>query len=267
MKRAPLATGSLLLLAVGCAHAPPPLPPADTVTVGSEKAQYHDLSKVQGLCDMSGQQLAGELKSVNVMLDAFLKGTEPDDAGNLTEAQVDTLQQGLDRLPRVVDVQEKNVAAATRCRDMEPAKLVADAENQGRELVKKAQARLDGAQQVITAQRQRIAIEKWKKQQVSAVQSAHDSWCPPKLNPARMPDIYYAVQDDQGRTSWLFCDGSKVVGTSGNLELIPPPNTPKRRLRHTEKQYLAETQKFPSTEIQRPPGSEAPGGGSQGGEQ
>jgi hypothetical protein len=269
MKRAPLAPASLVLLAVGCAHAPPPLPRADTVTVGGEKAQYHDLSKVKEVCDLTGQQVAGELKSVNTMVTAFLQKTEPADNGEYTGEQLDVLQQGVDQLGHVLDIQEKNVETTSRCRDLEPAKVVDDAQKQARSLVKKARERLDGAPQVITAQRQKLAIEAWKKQQVGAVQNAHDSWCPPKLNPTKMPDIFYAVQDEQGRTSWLFCDGSKVVGAGEALELIPPANTPKHKLHHTEKQYIAETQKYPATEIQKPPtgGGATSGGGSQGGAQ
>jgi hypothetical protein len=141
---------------------------------------------------------------------------------------------------------------------MKPALLVQDTLQRTGDLVGQAKRRLEEGPQLLTQERQKVALERWKAQQVQAVKDAHDNWCAPNPKPWVMPEIYYAVQDETGRTIWLFCDGAKVVSENGELSRVPPPDLGKKRLRHSEKEYIAKTHVFPGDQIQRPPGATPP---------
>lgn len=235
----------------GCAHHPPKLPPAQTVTYDGVKAEYRDLTRLSDPCDVDGAEVASQLESVNALMSHFLELTAPDNQTPWTQAQLDQNKKAKDLIGPAVDAADNSIQAlSSRCPFLDPALRLQDAEKRGRELILSARQRLQELPSRIDVQQHRTEVAAWKAGQAGAIQQAHDTWCPPKPRPGKMPDIYYAAQDENGRTAWLFCDGAKVLTSEGGApQFVPPPG----RRHHPERAYLSSANNFPPDEIKRAP--------------
>jgi hypothetical protein len=235
----------------GCAHHPPKLPPANTTGYDGVKAQYRDLTRLPDPCDVDGAQVAGELESVNALMSHFLEVTDPKREAPWTADELAQARKAKELLTPAVDAADNDIQVlSSRCPYLNPALRLQDAQKRGRDLIFPTRQRLNEIAGRVEAQQYKADLAKWKAEQVEAVKQAHENWCPPKPNPRKMPDIYYAAQDENGRTTWLFCDGAKVVTSVGGApELVPPPG----RRHHSERSYLSAANSFLPDEIKRPP--------------
>jgi len=238
----------------GCAHHPPKLSSAQTTAFDGVKAQFHDLTRLPEPCDVDGAQVAGELESVNALMSHFLEVTDPKRETPWTEAQLAEAQKAKDLMTPAVDAADNDIQVlSSQCPYLDPALRMQDAQKRGRDLILPTRDRLRSLPERVAAMQKHNALAEWKEAQAKAVQQAHDTWCPPKPRSGKMPDIYYAVQDETGRTSWLFCDGAKVLSSEGGApSQFVAPDT---RRHHPERSYLSAANNFPPDEIKRPPRS------------
>jgi hypothetical protein len=64
--------------------------------------------------------------------------------------------------------------------------------------------------------------------------------------------VFYAFEDEAGRTEWHFCDGSKVVAVPGDLPKVVPP-VGRKAGKRSPKAQLEQARAFPAAEVQRAP--------------
>jgi hypothetical protein len=222
-----------------------------TATWGGVKAEYTDLTRLEDPCDVPGEQIASQLESDNALISAFLEKTNLPKTGTWTQAQIDEAKRAQEVVTPVVDAADNSIQAlSSHCPFLPPAIRLQDAQKRGRDLIFPARQRLMEIPKQIAKQQHALDVAKWKEAQTAAIQQAHDTWCPPKPRPRKMPDIYYAAQDENGRTAWLFCDGAKVITSEGGApEYIPAPG----RRYHRPAAYLSSATNFPTDEIKHAP--------------
>lgn len=257
MKTTQLASVFLLGASVsGCAHHPPKLSPPQTASYDGVKAEYRDLTRLPNPCDVDGAEVARELESVNALMGHFLDQTAPGGEAPWTQQQLEDGKRAKDLVGPAVDAADNDIQAlSSRCPYLEPALRLQDVQKRGRERILSVRQRLQELPGQIAAQQRRTDVASWKAAQGEAIQQAHDTWCPPKPRPGKMPDIYYAAQDENGRTAWLFCDGAKILTREG---AAPQFVAPSGRRHHSERAYLSAANHFPPEEIKRAPTAAPP---------
>jgi hypothetical protein len=208
----------------------------------------------EDVCDVDPKLLVQEFDVMNQLLAEFLQGTSAGVDGFWADEHIEMLEQGQKSFPGLLDIHERNLTEANKC----SADNYGEASRRGLELSRQARRRLEDAPEVLSWARARRDIAKWKEAQPAARETAREQWCPPKPKAGKFPDIYYAFQDDEGRTQWLFCDGSKVTASANAadpLEFVLPPADPQRRSAKSfgSRPYIDAAQKYPRNEIVRAP--------------
>jgi hypothetical protein len=248
-------TPRLLLLSLctvlsACAAKKPP--PPQSLTLGESKVEYRDYSRVKGsLCDADPRRLGPELQKVNEVLEQFVSKTEGASKPEATAEEVELLREGSKSLGPVVDAHAKNLAGLSGCGFKKQAPFPEIAQK-GEPVVKQAKARLEEASTVLPAADQRLAEKKWREESTTREATAKQTWCAGKVT-LGSGDLYFARQDPDGKTRWLFCDGVVVEAASGaEPTVIPPESVSKKdRKKIQDKRYLDSANAYPSEEIDK----------------
>ena len=262
MTRFPLVLLSLGALGgVGCAHKSAPFPPAQTLTLDNLRATYRDYGR-SSVCEVDPEALAAETQGMNQTLGGFLLRTGQSAAQPWTDEQIVVLELATEQLPPALSAHERVLESAERCRF--PVKYgLEDILQQGARLVRESHARLTEAPALLRQLKSRQTLDVWRQTQVRQRATAREQWCPVRLKPGRMADVYYASEDETGRTEWLFCDGVRVLKLGdGKTDVVLPPERASKKP-PTAAHYLGAVSKYPAEEVQHAPktsGRSASGG-------
>jgi hypothetical protein len=222
------------------------------VTLGETKLEYRDYSLVRGsLCDVDPRLLANELKKINEVLEQFVSSTEASVKPEATAEQVELLREGSTALKPVVEAHGKNIAGLRSCGLTQPP--FPELAKKGEEVVKSAKDRLAEAPDVLAAADKRFAEARWREESATREANAKQEWC--KAGTAvGSGDLYFARQETDGKTQWLFCDGMVVeAAPDGEPSLIIPDSLSKKdRRRIQAARYLEAAKSYPAEEIDRP---------------
>lgn len=231
--------------------------PIQKYTLGMGRAEYRDYGGARALCEAEPRWLADELSSVNGLLARFLSSTEQ--AGEPEalhhEEHLALLGEASRTLAPVLAVHARNLQALPEC-DFHRSGAFPEISRRGVELVKGAQARLEGASAARAAAELKHAQRKWAEEAPAREAAAKETWC--TANPTvGNADLYFARQHPNGRTEWLFCDGVMVEVLSGGEPTLVTPDwlSRKERRRIQPQKYLNAAKAYPSEEIDRQPSS------------
>ncbi|MFZ5468860.1 MAG: hypothetical protein ACOZIN_05420 [Myxococcota bacterium] len=244
------AVAALVLLAFfGCIRRERP-PPPQSYGLGLSRASFRDYgaSKVS-ICTAEPQWLFDELASINGLLDRFLRATEMNEEQHWTREQISLVEEAVGSLPPVLDAHQKNLEAVARC-GFYTQRAFPILVERGSQYVSEARTRLEDAPQWVEFVRARAAFEAWRRERPRQQESARQG-----CGNARKAHIYFAFQDKEGVTRYLFCDGAKVTAVRGQEpELIAPVGlSPAKRRRLKAKSYLEAAKSYPSDAVSRPP--------------
>jgi hypothetical protein len=227
-------------------------PPPQRVTLGASNVEYRDYSLVRGsLCDADPRRLSDELNKINDLLEQFVTSTAESSKPDATPEQVELLREGSKALGPVVEAHRKNLAGLRQCGFQRQAPFP-EIVKKGDEVVGQAKARLEEAPAVLTAADQRMAEKKWMEESTAREATAKQTWCTANTS-VGSGDLYFARQELDGRTRWLFCDGMVVEAPSGGEPtLIIPETINKRDRRKIQNQrYLDAAKAYPAEEIDK----------------
>lgn len=240
----------LLLLATACVPAKraAPLRP-ERLDWNGVRASWRDFP-AGGICDAEPRFLLDELLSVNELLKRFLKDTEGEADAPWPDSQMALIDEGRERLPPVMDAHEQNLDQLERCafRDGQGYPLV---RRNGRQFIERTRRWLDEAPRVIAQVKRQRAREAWERERLATQEGARRTCPSARLGAAT---IYFAFRDDEGRTSFYFCDGASVLAREGAQPVFEPaPAELGRGKRTPEKTYLTAAQRYPKEAILTPP--------------
>jgi hypothetical protein len=160
------------------------------------------------------------------------------------------VEEGRVQLPPVMDAHEQNLDALERCAFKSSLGYPVVRER-GRELLERTRTWLEEAPRVIARVRRQRALDEWNQQRLSSQDSARRN-CPSARLGASV--IYFAFKDEQGVTSYYFCDGAAVLQRTGESPRFEPaPVELSKGKRLTPKAYFTATERFPPEAILAPP--------------
>lgn len=205
--------------------------------------------------------LQGELEGMNVFLSDFLQGTSAAPDGALTQESIDVLAGAEKSLTPALTAYEKTLQAASQCIGFDRKYQFPDLIKKGQELSRQARQRIAGSAGLLPVLQAKLQLQQWKQQQRAEQETERASWCPPK--PRGVPDVYFALEDENGRVEWLFCDGATVVDGPDHPPEFVAPKDGKPVPRAGQAVYLRAASKYPESQIRRAPRlpSAASGGG------
>jgi hypothetical protein len=241
---------SLCAALSACAAKKPP--PAQSLTLGEDKLEYRDYSRVKGsLCGADPRRLGPELQKLNEVLEQFVSRTEGASKPEATDEEVELLREGSKSLGPVVDAHAKNLAGLSACGFKKQAPFPELAQ-QGEPIVKQAKARLDEAPAALAAADQRMAEARWREESAAREATAKQTWCSGKVV-VGSGDLYFARQEPEGKVRWNFCDGIAVEWSSGAepAVLIPDSISKKDRKKIQDKRYIEAAKAYPREEIDK----------------
>jgi hypothetical protein len=191
------------------------------------------------------------MQKINEALEQFVSKTEGVSQPEASAEQVELLREGSKSLGPVVEAHRKNLAGLRQCKFQKQAPFP-EIDKKGEEVIGLAKARLEEAPAVLTAADQRIAEKKWQEESAAREATAKQTWCKAGT-PVGSGDLYFARQETDGKTRWLFCDGMVVeAASSGETTLtIPETISKKDRRRIQEKRYLEAAKSYPAEEIDK----------------
>lgn len=229
-------------------------PVARSLAVGTIKTEYRDYLGYK-VCQMEPKPVGDDLERMNQFLQQFLAASDAARNGSANDAQMAALQAAPKTLKSPLVAQESLTKRVAACKEFQGQPLVESAKK-GQALVAEVRARLAELPSLSAQAKAIQAIKAWKEQQEAEQQSEKSNWCPAK--PSKTPEIYYAWEDENGQTEWLFCDGAKVVAGPGDKppELVPAPESarkPGSPRPPPVSTYLSSAQRFPPKEIRRAP--------------
>lgn len=249
--------GRFLLVAAvvtGCARNVKP-PAAEDYSLAGLSAPVRDYSAVK-VCNVKRAILAEELFAFNALLEKWLDQTSADASGMWSDEQLALLEEGSRTLPPVLATQQATIDALSPCkpdRKYDVSEIIA----RGVQLIPMARNRVETGPKVVAEVRRRKVVDAWRTKELATQETERTNWCPPTVR--GMPDVFYAWQDETGKLEWLFCDGSKVVAEP-NAEpqhVGGPGYDAKKRGANKPDAFVKAAQKFPDSEIRRPPSAEA----------
>jgi hypothetical protein len=233
-----------------CAAKKPP--PPQTVTLGQNKLQYRDYTRVKGsLCGVDPRLLGPEFQKINEVLEQFVSKTAGASKPEATAEEVSMLREGAKSLGPVVDAHSKNLAGLNGC-GFKTKPPFPELMKKGNEIVPQAKARLAEAPAVVAAAEKRLAQEKWREESAAREATAKQTWCGGKVT-VGSGDVYFARQEPDGKMRWLFCDGVTVEWMSGSEPAVIVPDTisKKDRKKIQDKRYLESVKGYPAEEIDK----------------
>jgi len=256
--RQAILVGPFFLLAAtvtGCARLPVKAPEALQFSLGGVTAPTRDYAGTgKSVCRVDREMVAQETGAMNALLQKWLEQTSPEASPPLSDEQLQLLETGAQQLPPVLAYHQWVLAELATCPPDGEVELT-EVVGKGQQLVPQAKARVEAAPQLLSRFSRATLIAEWKAKELAAQKTEHSTWCP--ATPRLIADIFYAWQDETGRTEWLFCDGNRVVAEPGGQPVHVPAEgyNPKRRGGQTPEGFLAAARRFPDSEIRRPPES------------
>jgi hypothetical protein len=241
---------SLCAALSACAAKKPP--PPQSLTLGENKLEYRDYSRVKGsLCDADPRRLGPELQKINEVLEQFVSKTEGASKPEATAEEVELLREGSKSLGPVVDAHTKNLAGLSGCGFKKQAPFPEIAQK-GEPIAKQAKARLDEAPAVLAEADKRLAEAKWREESAAREATAKQTWCAGKVT-VGSGDLYFARQEPDGKIRWHFCDGVAVEWSSGTepAVIVPESISKKDRKRIQDKRYVEAAKGYPREEIDK----------------
>lgn len=232
----------LCFVLCGCAAAPVKRK-AERFDFAGTRATYRVFTDAS-VCEAEPQFLADELLSVNEVFKRFLRDTPDSSNDAWTDAQFALMEDGLAKLPPLLDTHRTHVTLIGRCGFAKQGawpEMLSRADT----LLDGARARLDVGPILMKEVRRRTALAEWNRQRLEQQESARRS-CPAKLGAAT---IYFAYRDEAGRTSYLFCDGALVTVTDGEPKLEPAPAELVGRKAPPAKAYLSAVERYPKAAV------------------
>ncbi len=232
--------------------------PDKTLTLAGKTATYREWAKV-GVCDSEVAKVKGDVESMNALLLEFLGQTSAGVDGVWSKEQLAMLEDSGATLAPALDAQEQIAFKAPKCQ-YEKADGVLEPAKQAVELTEQARRRLKDAPATVATVKAKLAIKEWKDKQPAAIAEGKSQWCPPKPKAGAQPDIYYAHEDETGKSEWIFCDECRVTSTAGAPPVLITPTTmdAKAKKKLKEKGYLDAAAKYPASDVSRAPKLEAP---------
>ncbi len=252
MRQLTLAACVIGAAVVGCGKKRIDPGPDQTVQLAGKTATWHDW-KMSPVCQADERKVEQDFASMKDLLLAALGQTSASFDGAWSDEHLAILEQVPRALPDALAALDRGVADAAQCQWSKESKVPALVAPLG-ELVGQAKRKVETAPALLAKVKAYQALKSWREKQPEAISGAKKDWCPPKPRPGQ-PDIYYASEDETGRTEWLFCDESKVV--------VAAPGTPPAfeaaaslKKKPKDKGYLEAAAKYPASDIQRAPGKE-----------
>ncbi len=252
--------GRFFLLAAvvtGCARAPIKPPEVREYSLGGLTAPTRDYAGTgKSVCRVDRELVAEETGAMNTLLERWLDQTSANADAMWSDEQLGLLASGSESLSPALDSHERVLTELAACSPDGKVDLTAVV-SRGQQLTPLARNRLASAPQLLAELKHRQRIAEWKAKELAAQPVEHQTWCPQKPRP--IADIYYAWQDETGRTEWLFCDGNKVVAPpNGDPSHVAAEGyNPKKRGSQTPAGFVAAAKRFPDSEIRRPPALDA----------
>lgn len=256
-------TGMTFWLAVAvvvcsCVHTPPPK--MQTYALGSWRASFRNYAGSRvSLCDAEPRWLFDELASVNDLLGGLLDALPAGSEASWSEAQLKLSGEARQTLGPVLDAHEHNLRATASC-GFGRTRSFPEIVRRGEEYVRRARQHLAEASQMIANIRASEAMVKWKAERIREELKARRA-CGGRARRGAEPEVYFAYQDEQGESGWLFCDGAKVVARQGGtprLEESPEGLTASQRKRLRPARYLEAAAQYPASMVSRAPVPAAP---------
>ena len=235
------------LMVVGCTKRVVTPPPETRISVDGLSAPVRAWASMEGLCEISPDQWAGEHEAMQALLANWLGKTSAPAEGAWDDEHVAILDEGLRVLPEAVKTERASLdAAKTRaCYFRSTSGL--------RELVDQTQKRLDDGAWLSKVVKARLALARWKDAQPERIATAKEESCITKMKP-KEPILYYAAEDETARLEWRFCDGSHVVASPGNPPAWEPdPAARKPKKDPDPKVWLDLAARYPAEKINRAP--------------
>lgn len=244
---------SVAVLVGGCAKAVViTAPPEAYVNLAGQRASYRDWTRVTALCTQDPQVGAGDVDSMNTVLEAWLAKTE---AAQEPAARIAALESGARQLPVALKLDETYLGRVKGqpCAPANGPKL--------EKLIADARARLDAFQaETAGAAKKAEALTAWKTARPDAEKAAKEKACPTKplavLPKKYEPVAYFGATDEAGRTEWLFCDGAKVASDKGQPATVaqaatelPQPKKGQKAVAPDAKVWLDAAAKFPVAQV------------------
>ena len=190
--------------------------------------------------------LKKDLNSMNDLMSEFLTQTGMGIEGTWTDEQLNGLDAAQNELPPGVDALAKSVALLKKCK-MDPQ--ITGAVKKADDNIRDTRQRLQDAPQIIPVLKAKVVLIKWKAEQAEALKSGREQWCAPSYKPGTVPDIFYAVEDEMGKTEYHFCNDVKVVAENGGkAQLIDPESTANKK---DHKRFIETALKDPASEVQK----------------
>ncbi|MDQ3262576.1 MAG: hypothetical protein M3Y59_02775 [Myxococcota bacterium] len=241
----------------GCARAPIKPPEVREYSLGGLSAPTRDYAGTgKSVCRVDRALVAEETAAMNTLLEQWLDQTSANADAMWSDPQLGLLEAGSQSLSPALDSHERVLAELAACPEVGKVDL-ATLVSRGQQLAPLARNRLASAPKLLADLKHRQRIAEWKAKELAAQPVEHQTWCPAKPRP--IADIYYAWQDETGRTQWLFCDGNKVVAEPNGAptHVAAEGYNPKKRGGQTPAGFVSAAKRFPDSEIRRPPALDA----------
>lgn len=253
----------------GCISVPVKQPPMQLINLGGREVEFRDYRQAD-VCQTEPRWFTEELRSVNRMLREWAAGAELEEGKVPPFAQRQLIKKGQDVLPEVLVSYGWTLDRLKGCGWGFEGQLK-EAPKEGRELVQLVEKRLQEVPGQIARAEFEAQLAEWRLNNPKKRDRAKETWCPPGPTSTAPADIYFAFQDEEGVTRWLFCNGAEVVRTTADAtatvqKIPPPPPKPRGRRRRRKvtpppkpEHYLKAAATYPAKEVDRPP--EAPQSG------
>jgi hypothetical protein len=217
------------------------------LAAAGKTASYREW-KTEDPCKGDPAVLKKDLNSMNDLMSEFLTQTGMGIEGTWTDDQVNGLDSAQNELPPGVDALSKSVSLLKKCK-MDPQ--ITSAVKKADDNIRDTRQRLQDAPSIIPVLKAKIVLTKWKADQAEALKSGREQWCAPSYKPGTVPDIFYAAEDEMGKTEFHFCNDVKVVTETGGKPALVDPDNKTKKKEHAK--YLEAATKYPATEVQKAP--------------
>lgn len=241
-----------VLYALACAGPPRP-PPPKTYALGSARATYRDWREAKSsVCDAEPRWLIDELVAVNGLLRRFLDESDWTGAADFPQTRKSQLDEAQRTLPELLAAHRWSLEQLPRC-GFASRGAFPSVRERGLEYVTAASARLEKIPAILEYLGAKSALERWQQDRPGRAAAAKEG-CPRTRRKSEAGSLYYAWQDAQGATRWLFCDGTVVhASPSGSYEVTPPELSSRERKRFRQSRYVEAARKLPTSAIDRAP--------------
>lgn len=216
-------------------------------SVAGKIASYRDWKNTDP-CKGDVAVLKKDLDSMNTLMSEFLSQTSMGVEGAWSEEQLAIIDSGPTELTPALDALAKTIASLKKCKvDGKLKTPLAKADDN----VRDSRQRIAEAPSIIPVLKAKIVLSRWRAEQVEALKAAREQWCGGTVKPGTVPDIFYASEDETGKTEWHFCNDVKVVTEGGSKPLVLDPENKAKK--NDYKRYVETALKYPASEVQKAP--------------